>query len=73
MEETLIREGNPEPVYQMRRSFQAAMEDEFRSVVEQATGRRVIAYMSQIHEDPDMAVEIFVLEPEAIESPGEMA
>jgi len=23
----------------------------------------VIAYMSQIHQDPDLAVEIFVLEP----------
>ncbi len=32
-------------------------------MVEEATGREVIAYMSQIHEDPDLAVEIFVLEP----------
>jgi uncharacterized protein YbcI len=32
-------------------------------VVETATGRKVIAYMSQIHSDPDIAVEIFVLEP----------
>ena len=47
----------------MRRSFQLAMEDRFRAVVEKATGRRVIAYMSQIHTDPDMAVELFVLEP----------
>jgi hypothetical protein len=46
----------------MRRSFQQAMEDEFRQVVEKATGRRVIAYMSSIHVDPDLAVEIFVLE-----------
>ena len=47
----------------MRRSFQQAMEDEFRSVVEEATGRNVIAYMSSIHVDPDLAVELFVLEP----------
>ena len=26
-------------------------------------GRKVIAYMSQIHQDPDIAVEIFVLDP----------
>jgi hypothetical protein len=32
-------------------------------VVEEATGRKVIAYMSQIHQNPDLAVEIFVLEP----------
>ena len=28
-----------------------------------ATGRSVIAYMSQVHDDPDLAVELFVLEP----------
>jgi uncharacterized protein YbcI len=39
------------------------MEDQFTEIVEGATGRKVIAYMSQIHEDPDLAVEIFVLEP----------
>jgi hypothetical protein len=47
----------------MRRSFQQAMEDEFRRVVEEATGRTVIAYMSSINVDPDLAVELFVLEP----------
>ena len=47
----------------MRRSFQKAMEQQFKTVVEEATGRKVIAYMSQIHQNPDLAVEIFVLEP----------
>jgi uncharacterized protein YbcI len=46
-----------------------AMEAEFRKVVEEATGRKVIAYMSSIHVDPDLAVEIFVLEP--LEDPEE--
>jgi uncharacterized protein YbcI len=64
VEQTLIAQGTPEPVYAMRRSFQKAMETEFTKIVEEATGRSVIAYMSQIHEGPDMAVEIFVLEPE---------
>ena len=39
------------------------MEEQFTAVVEEATGRKVIAYMSQIHQSPDLAVEIFVLEP----------
>ena len=43
--------------------FQQAMEAEFSRVVEEATGRKVIAYMSSIHVDPDLAVEVFVLEP----------
>jgi uncharacterized protein YbcI len=63
VERTLLDNGEVESVYQMRRSFQLAMEDEFRQVVEEATGRKVIAYMSSIHIDPDLAVEIFVLEP----------
>jgi uncharacterized protein YbcI len=63
VERTLIETGEVESVYQMRRSFQQAMEDEFRQVVEEATGRKVIAYMSSIHVDPDLAVEIFVMEP----------
>jgi hypothetical protein len=40
-------------------------------VVEAATDRRVIAYMSSIHVEPDLAVEVFVLEPR--EEPAEPA
>jgi hypothetical protein len=47
----------------VRRSFQSAMENHFTEVIEGVLGRKVIAYMSQIHADPDLAVEIFVLEP----------
>jgi uncharacterized protein YbcI len=64
VERTLIDNGDRDSVYQMRRSFQQAMEKEFTHVVEQATGRDVIAYMSQIHTDPELAIELFVLEPE---------
>jgi uncharacterized protein YbcI len=69
VERTLIDTGEVESVYQMRRSFQQAMKDEFRTVVQEATGRKVIAYMSSIHIDPDLAVEVFVLEP--LEDVGE--
>jgi uncharacterized protein YbcI len=63
VERTLIDEGNVDAVYHVRRSFQQAMEQPFKDVVEGAMGRKVIAYLSQIHQDPDLAVEIFVLEP----------
>ena len=63
VERTLLDTGEVESVYQMRRSFQQAMEENFRLIVEQATGRNVSAYMSSIHVDPDLAVELFVLEP----------
>lgn len=64
VERTLIDEKDVEAVLQVRRSFQRAMEEHFTAVVEDALGRKVIAYMSQIHEDPDLAVELFVLEPD---------
>jgi uncharacterized protein YbcI len=69
VEETLIETGNVQAVYDIRRSFQAAMKEHFTRVVEEAAGRKVIAYMSQIHHDPDVAMELFVLEPD----PGRVA
>ena len=63
VEATLIADGKSDAVHHMRRSFQMAMEERFRAVVEDATSRKVVAYMSQIHTNPDMAVELFVLEP----------
>lgn len=63
VERTLIDDGRSEDVENIRRSFQRAMQERFTGLIEGATGRTVIAYMSQVHTDPDMAVELFVLEP----------
>jgi uncharacterized protein YbcI len=63
VERTLIGTGQQESVLQMRHSFQEVMEDEFRNVVEEATGRKVIAYMSMVHAAPELAAELFILEP----------
>src|SRR6476620_5989986 len=49
VERTLIQEHDVEAVLRVRRSFQRAMEEQFTEVVENALGRKVIAYMSQIH------------------------
>lgn len=40
------------------------MGPKFKEAVEEATGRTVIAFMSQVCFDPDMAAEVFVLEPQ---------
>jgi uncharacterized protein YbcI len=71
VERTLIDQGNVNAVYDIRRSFQQAMEEQFTAIVEGAVGRSVIAYMSQIHQNPDLAVEIFVLEPSDESAVGE--
>jgi len=38
------------------------MRDDLIAVVEELTGRRVIAFLSDNHMDPDIAVETFVTE-----------
>jgi uncharacterized protein YbcI len=63
-ERKLVDGGKGERVLQLRHDFQLVMEDELTKAVEDATGRKVIAFMSQSHIDPDLAAEIFVLEPE---------
>jgi uncharacterized protein YbcI len=63
VERTLIEAGRHEAVRQTRNIFQDAMGPRFIDAVESATGRTVIAFMSQVHFDPDMAAEVFVLEP----------
>jgi uncharacterized protein YbcI len=62
-ERTLIDSGREEAVKATRQEFQMAMRGPFTEAVEQATGRQVIAFMSQVHFNPDMAAEIFVLKP----------
>jgi uncharacterized protein YbcI len=64
IERTLIDAGKPDAVHLVRRTFQDVMEKPFKDAVEEAIGRRVIAYVSQVHHDPDLAVETFLLEPE---------
>ena len=63
IEKTLIEDGREQAVHDIRRTFQATMEERFTRVVEQNLGRKVIAYMSQVHSDPDISAELFVLEP----------
>jgi hypothetical protein len=41
------------------------METRFSEAVQEITGRRVKAFLSQVRADPDVAVEAFWLEPEA--------
>ena len=62
VEQTLVKNGNGDMVRQVRLTFQEAMADQFKGVVENAMGRRVAAYHSQLTMEPDMGFEFFVLE-----------
>ena len=63
-ERQLVATGKGDRVLQLRHDFQMVMRDELVEAVENAVGRKVIAFMSQNHIDPDLAVEIFILQPE---------
>jgi uncharacterized protein YbcI len=63
LERTLIESDNRELVKTSRQAFQMAMGPQFVDAVERITGRKVLAFMSQVHFDPDLAAEIFVLAP----------
>ena len=61
VEQTLLEGGHGEDVIRQRMAFQQVMRDRFEHVVEVATGRKVIGFMSGNQQDPDMICEVFVL------------
>jgi uncharacterized protein YbcI len=63
-ERRLVETGKGDRVLQLRHEFQMVMREELIAAVEEAVNRKVIAFMSDNHIDPDLAVEVFVLEPE---------
>ena len=65
VEKTLLDDGKEALIREVRLTYQAAESNRFKSIVEDALGRRVLTYHSQVTFNPDMAFEIFVLEPRA--------
>ena len=63
VEQTLLDGGRGPAVIQQRMEFQELMRHRFEAVIEHATGRRVIGFMSGNQYDPDMMCEVFVLHP----------
>jgi uncharacterized protein YbcI len=62
-ERSLADSGKANMVIEIRRCFQMTMREALVGRIEELTGRKVIAFMSDNHIEPDMGVEIFVLEP----------
>jgi uncharacterized protein YbcI len=61
-EQVLVAKGRSENVLALRREYQEAMREEASNKIAQITGRNVLAMMSANHIDPDLAVELFVLD-----------
>lgn len=61
-EQSLAVNDHGEAVLAMRQLFQRTMAEEMKASVEKLTGREVVAFMSDNHLEPDMAVEVFILD-----------
>jgi uncharacterized protein YbcI len=63
VEQTLLQGGRGSAVINQRMEFQDLMRERFAAVVENATGRQVIGFMSGNQQDPDIMCEVFILSP----------
>ena len=63
VERTLLEGGRGSSVIQQRMDFQELKRQRFEDVIERATGRRVIGFMSGNQQDPDLMCEVFILAP----------
>ena len=63
VEQTLLEGGRGPAVIHQRMEFQELMRERFEAVIEHATGRRVIGFMSGNQQHPDMMCEVFILAP----------
>jgi uncharacterized protein YbcI len=63
VEQTLLEGGRGASVIAQRMEFQELMRERFVAVIERATGRPVIGFMSGNQQDPDIMCEVFILAP----------
>jgi uncharacterized protein YbcI len=61
-EQTMLRFGQQNMVRRFRQLFENEMTEVLTGLVEEATGRTVVNYQSQIMFDPDVIVEMFVFD-----------
>jgi uncharacterized protein YbcI len=62
LEQTHMDSGQPGEVVAMREQFQELMAKRYKDMISDLTGREVVAFLSQAHVDPDITVEMFVVD-----------
>ena len=68
VEKTMIELQRTTIVQETRSAFQNAMQQKFIDAIERLTGRGVLAFISNHHVGPDMEIELFVLNPEPLDT-----
>ena len=72
VEQTLLDGGRGHAVIEQRMVFQEVMRERFIAVIEHATGRNVVGFMSGNQQSPDMICEVFVLSPTSLVADHEL-
>jgi uncharacterized protein YbcI len=62
LEQTHMDSGQPSRVVAMREEFQEVMAERYKGMIEELTGRKVVAFVSQAHVQPDITVEMFFVD-----------
>ena len=62
LEKTIMDSGQPDRVIAMREDFQRVMAERYKQTIEELTGRKVLAFLSQAHVEPDITMEIFFVD-----------
>ena len=62
LEQTMIDSGQANRIVTMRHDFQHMVTERFTDTIEELTGRKVLAFLSQAHIEPDITVEMFFID-----------
>lgn len=62
LEKTIMDSGDPDRIVAMRENFQSMMAKRYKDMIEELTDRTVMAFLSQAHVEPDITIEMFVLD-----------
>ncbi len=62
LEQTIMDSGEPERVVAMREDFQRVVATRYKDLIEELTGRKVLAFLSQAHVEPDITIEMFFID-----------
>ena len=62
LEQTIMDDDGADRVVAMRHDFQRVMADRYRRTIKELTGRNVVAFLSQAHVEPDVTIEIFLMD-----------
>jgi len=62
LEQTMMDSGDGKRIVEMREDFQNMMAKRYTQMIEELTDRKVLAFLSQAHVEPDITVEMFFVD-----------